>query len=70
VAAELFIGYLRRDTSEPFPVDAYFYGRIFQHVLAPVFPLDPTRRRIKALLMINEAEFYGPSYSGLAPNGG
>lgn len=68
--AQLFIGHLRRCAGEALAFDAYLYGRIFEHILAPVLPLDFTRRCVKASLIINEAELYRPSRAGLAPNGG
>jgi hypothetical protein len=67
--AQLFIGHLRRPTEEPVALDAHLYGRIFEHILAPVLPLDPARRRVKASLIINKAEFYRPSRPGLTPYG-
>ena len=68
--AQLFIRHLSRCAGEPLAFDAYLYGRIFEHILAPVLPVNFTRRRVKTSLIINEAEFYCPSRAGLAANGG
>jgi hypothetical protein len=67
--AQLFIGHLRRPTGEPVALDAHLYGGIFEHILAPVLPLDPARRRVKGSLIINKAEFYRSSHPALTPYG-
>jgi hypothetical protein len=69
VPAQLFIGQLPRPTGKPVALDAHLYDGIFEHILAPVLPLDPARRRVKASLIINKAEFYRPSHPALTPYG-
>jgi hypothetical protein len=70
MAAQFFVGHWRRYAGEPFAFGVYLYGGIFEHILAPVLPLDSTRRRVKASLIINQAELYRPLRSGLAANRG
>jgi hypothetical protein len=70
VPAQLLIRHLRSPTGKPCGFDAYLYDGILEHILAPVLPLNSTRRCVKASLIINKAEFHGPSSAGLAPDGG
>jgi len=69
MAAQFFIDHLGRCAGEPFAFGIYLYGGIFEHILAPVLPLDAARRHVKASLIINKVEFYRPSRPGLTSYG-